>query len=131
MQLGRQDLAGKTGTTNESVDAWFCGFNAAMVGVAWIGYDQPRTLGPQETGAAAALPIWMAFMSKALKGVPETPLKPPEGIVVARVNPETGMREADGAGIPEYFYSEFTPRRDETAAAQAKESPREIRNQLF
>jgi penicillin-binding protein 1A len=131
MQLGRQDLAGKTGTTNESIDAWFCGFNAAMVGVAWIGYDQPRTLGPQETGAAAALPIWMAFMRQALKGVPEAPLKPPEGIVVARVNPETGMREADGAGIPEYFYSEFTPRRDESAAAQAKESPREIRNQLF
>ncbi len=131
MQLGRQDLAGKTGTTNESVDAWFCGFNTSMVGVAWIGYDQPRTLGPQETGAAAALPIWMAFMSKALKGVPEVPLKPPEGIVVARINPETGMREAEGGGIPEYFYSEFTPRRDETAATQGRESPREIRNQLF
>ena len=131
MQLGRQDLAGKTGTTNESVDAWFCGFNTSMVGVAWIGYDQPRTLGPQETGAAAALPIWMAFMSKALKGVPEVPLKPPEGIVVARINPETGMREAEGGGIPEYFYSEFTPRRDEAAATQGRESPREIRNQLF
>src|SRR5438477_119283 len=131
MQLGRQDLAGKTGTTNESVDAWFCGFNTSMVGVAWIGYDQPRTLGPQETGAAAALPIWMAFMSKVLKGVPEVPLKPPEGIVVARINPETGMREAEGGGIPEYFYSEFTPRRDDTAATQGRESPREIRNQLF
>jgi penicillin-binding protein 1A len=131
MQLGRQDLAGQTGTTNESVEAWFCGFNASMVGVAWIGYDQPKTLGPQETGAAAALPIWMAFMSKVLKGVPEVPLKPPEGIVVARINPETGMREAEGSGIPEYFYAEFTPRRDETAAAQGRESPREIRNQLF
>ena len=129
MQLGRQDLAGKTGTTNESVDAWFCGFNAGMVGVAWIGYDQPKTLGPQETGAAAALPIWMAFMSKALKGVPEVPIKPPEGVVVARVNPETGLR--DDGGTPEYFYSEFTPHRDETAAAPGRESPREIRNQLF
>ena len=75
MQLGRQDLAGKTGTTNESVDAWFCGFNATEVAVAWIGFDQPRTLGPQETGAVAALPIWMAYMAKSLKGVPEVPLK--------------------------------------------------------
>jgi penicillin-binding protein 1A len=130
MQLGRQDLAGKTGTTNESIDAWFCGYNAAMVGVAWIGFDQPKTLGSQETGAAAALPIWMAFMSKALKGVPEVPLKPPDGIVVARVNAETGLRD-DAGGIPEYFYAEFTPHRDETTATPGKESPREIRNQLF
>ncbi len=130
MQLGRQDLAGKTGTTNDFVDAWFCGFNASMVGVAWIGYDQPKTLGTGETGAAAALPIWMAFMAKALKGVPETPLKQPDGIVVARINPETGLREADG--IPEYFYSEFTPRaRDDAAAPPGLQPPREIRNQLF
>jgi penicillin-binding protein 1A len=70
-------------------------------------------------------------MAKALKGVPEVPLKPPEGVVVARVNPETGLRDDGGGGIPEYFYAEFTPHRDETAAAQGKESPREIRNQLF
>ena len=130
MQLGRQDLAGKTGTTNDFVDAWFCGFNASMVGVAWIGYDQPRTLGTGETGAAAALPIWMAFMAKALKGVPETPLKQPDGIVVARINPETGLREGDG--IPEYFYAEFTPRvRDDAGAPPGVQAPREIRNQLF
>src|SRR5207247_6906510 len=95
MQLGRQDLAGKTGTTNDFVDAWFCGFNASMVGVAWIGYDQPRTLGTGETGAAAALPIWMNFMAKVLKGVPEQPLAPPEGVLVARINPESGLRELD------------------------------------
>ena len=131
MQLGRQDLAGKTGTTNDNVDAWFCGFNASMVGVAWIGYDQPKTLGTVETGALAALPMWMAFMSKALKGVPETPLKQPEGIVVARINPETGMRESDG-GIPEYFYAEFTPRmRDDGMGQPGAQAPREIRNQLF
>jgi penicillin-binding protein 1A len=129
MQLGRQDLAGKTGTTNESVDAWFCGFNASMVGVAWVGFDQPKSLGSQETGAAAALPIWMAFMGKMLKGVPEIPLKPPEGVVVAKINAETGMR--DDGGIPEYFYAEFTPHRDESTATPGKESPREIRNQLF
>jgi penicillin-binding protein 1A len=129
MQLGRQDLAGKTGTTNESIDAWFCGFNASMVGVAWVGFDQPKSLGSQETGAAAALPIWMAFMGKMLKGVPEIPLKPPEGVVVAKINAETGMR--DDGGIPEYFYAEFTPHRDESTATPGKESPREIRNQLF
>jgi penicillin-binding protein 1A len=131
MQLGRQDLAGKTGTTNDNVDAWFCGFNASMVGVAWIGYDQPKTLGTVETGALAALPMWMAFMSKTLKGVPETPLKQPEGIVVARINPETGMRESDG-GIPEYFYAEFAPRmRDDGMGQPGAQAPREIRNQLF
>ena len=71
LSLGRSDLAGKTGTTNENVDAWFCGYNAAMVGVAWIGFDQPRTLGANETGGVAALPIWIAYMQKALKGTPE------------------------------------------------------------
>ena len=74
MSLGRKDLAGKTGTTNENVDAWFCGFNASIVGVAWIGFDQPKTLGANETGGVAALPIWISFMQKALKGVPEKPI---------------------------------------------------------
>ena len=132
MRLGRQDLAGKTGTTNENVDAWFCGFNASMVGVAWIGFDQPRTLGTNETGAVAALPIWMAFMAKALKGVPEVPLKPPDGILIAKINAETGLRENDGGGISEYFYAEFPPRQREDALAPAGgQAPREVRNQLF
>ncbi|MEP6943518.1 MAG: penicillin-binding protein 1A [Betaproteobacteria bacterium] len=131
MQLGRQDLAGKTGTTNDNVDAWFCGFNAAEVAVAWIGFDQPRTLGAQETGAIAALPIWMSYMAKSLKGVPEIPLKPPEGVLVARINAETGLRESDG-GVTEYFYSEFPPRQREDALAPAgTQAPREVRNQLF
>ena len=132
-QLGRKDLAGKTGTTNDSVDAWFCGFNASMVAVAWIGFDQPRTLGSNETGAVAALPIWMAFMAKALKGVPETPLKQPEGVVVARVNPDSGLRESDDrAGISEYFFSEFMPRkRDDALATDGGRAPPEVRNQLF
>jgi penicillin-binding protein 1A len=134
MQLGRQDLAGKTGTTNDNVDAWFCGFNASMVAIAWIGFDQPRTLGTNETGAVAALPIWMSFMGKVLKGVPELPLLQPEGVVVARVNPETGFREPDDrSGIIEYFYSEFPPklREDNLAPAGASRVPGEVRNQLF
>ncbi|HTS21397.1 MAG TPA: penicillin-binding protein 1A [Casimicrobiaceae bacterium] len=133
MQLGRQDLAGKTGTTNENIDAWFCGFNASMVAIAWIGFDQPRTLGNNETGAVAALPIWMSFMSKVLKGVPEVPLVQPDGILVARINPETGLRELDDhAGIAEYFYSEFPPKQREDALAPGSARvPGEIRNQLF
>ena len=107
MSLGRKDLAGKTGTTNENVDAWFCGYNASVVGVAWIGFDQPRSLGANETGGVAALPIWISFMQRALKGVPEKPLVQPEGIATVRVNPETGLR--DEAGISEYFFAEFVP----------------------
>jgi penicillin-binding protein 1A len=134
MQLGRQDLAGKTGTTNDNVDAWFCGFNASMVAIAWIGFDQPKTLGTNETGAVAALPIWMNFMGKVLKGVPELPLLQPDGVVVAHVNPETGFREPDDrSGIIEYFYSEFPPktREDNLAPAGTPRVPGEIRNQLF
>jgi penicillin-binding protein 1A len=134
MQLGRQDLAGKTGTTNDNVDAWFCGFNASMVAIAWIGFDQPKTLGTNETGAVAALPIWMNFMAKVLKGVPELPLLQPDGVVVAHVSPETGFREADDrSGILEYFYSEFPPklREDNLAPAGTPRVPGEIRNQLF
>jgi penicillin-binding protein 1A len=133
MQLGRQDLAGKTGTTNDNVDAWFCGFNASMVGIAWIGFDQPKTLGTNETGAVAALPIWINFMAKVLKGIPERPLQPPEGVIVARISPETGLREPEGGGIPEYFYAEFPPklREDAQTAPSGSRTPGEIRNQLF
>ena len=134
MQLGRQDLAGKTGTTNDYVDAWFCGFNASMVAIAWIGFDQPKTLGTSETGAVAALPIWMNFMAKVLKGVPERPLQPPEGVIVARISPDTGLRDPEErAGIAEYFYSEFPPklRDDVPLAPGGSRAPGEIRNQLF
>ena len=133
MQLGRQDLAGKTGTTNDNVDAWFCGFNASIVTVAWIGFDQPKSLGAGETGAVAALPIWMSFMGKALKGVPEQPLEQPDGIQVARIDPETGLRvPEDRGGIPEFFYSEFPPGRSEDTLAPGATRPSgEIRNQLF
>ena len=131
MQLGRQDLAGKTGTTNDNVDAWFCGFNASMVAIAWIGFDQPKTLGTNETGAVAALPTWMNFMAKVLKGVPELPLQPPDGILIVKINPETGLREMDG-GISEYFYTEFPPKeRDDQLAPGSQRTPGEIRNQLF
>ena len=136
MQLGRTDLAGKTGTTNEFVDAWFCGFGSGLVAVAWIGFDNPHTLGHNETGAAAALPMWISYMGKVMKGVEETPRNVPEGVVQARISPESGLRDPDGR-IAEYFYQEFLPaeREGETAPvgapAGAPKPPEEVKSQLF
>jgi penicillin-binding protein 1A len=79
--LKRQDLAGKTGTTNEYVDAWFCGYQMTVAGCAWVGFDQPRKLGDKETGGAAALPIWIGYMSRALQDVPAQTPQAPEGLV--------------------------------------------------
>ncbi|MDR5803864.1 MULTISPECIES: penicillin-binding protein 1A [unclassified Caballeronia] len=78
-QLKRTDLAGKTGTTNDSRDAWFAGYQRSLVAIAWIGYDNPRTLGDKETGGGLALPVWMDYMTRALKGLPEyKPMTPPD-----------------------------------------------------
>jgi len=119
MQLGRGDLAGKTGTTNDQVDAWFCGYNANLVAVAWIGFDQPRSLGGSETGAQAALPMWMTYMGKVLKGVPETVPPTPEGVV----------SHADSAGKSELFYKENVPdERPNSGEGGAKD---EVQNQIF
>ena len=79
--LKRQDLAGKTGTTNEYVDAWFCGYQVTVSACAWVGFDQPRKLGDKETGGAAALPIWIGYMGRALKNVPIQTQEAPEGLV--------------------------------------------------
>ena len=136
LQLGRTDLAGKTGTTNEFVDAWFCGFGSGLVAVAWIGFDNPHTLGHNETGAQAALPMWISYMGKVMKGVEETPRTVPEGVVQARISPESGLRDPDGR-IAEYFYQEFLPaeREFETAPvgapAGAPKPPEEVKSQLF
>ena len=136
MQLGRTDLAGKTGTTNDFIDAWFCGFGSGLVAVAWIGFDNPHTLGHNETGSQAALPMWIAYMGKVMKGVEERPREVPESIVQARINPESGLRDPDGR-ISEYFYQEFLPAdRDGDAVAPAAlpgtaRPPEEIKSQLF
>ncbi len=76
MRLGRQDLGGKTGTTNDAKDAWFAGFNPNLVAVAWVGFDQPRTLGRKEYGGVAALPIWSEYMARALANSPEKITRP-------------------------------------------------------
>jgi penicillin-binding protein 1A len=92
--LGRGDLAGKTGTTNDSHDAWFAGYSPDIVGIAWVGYDQPKPLGARETGGGLALPIWIDYMKVALGKFPERPIPIAPGIEVVNNN---------------YYYTEYTP----------------------
>lgn len=136
MSLGRGDLAGKTGTTNDAVDAWFAGFNQSLVGVTWVGFDQPKSLGERETGGGVALPIWINYMKTALRGVPELPLKPPSGVVSATVgaDPESSGLTDSGA-ISDWFYAEFPPKRfvdplTGNEGARSKQDE-EVRQQLF
>jgi len=117
MSLGRQDLAGKTGTTNDYVDAWFNGYQPSLVGIAWVGFDQPRRLGSSETGGVTSLPIWMGYMAKALKSVPDMPMPIPEGIVSMKVN-ESGFQSLEGR--TEYFMRESLPPEAGTAAETHK-----------
>ncbi len=107
MKLGRYDLAGKTGTTSDSIDAWFCGFQPTVVAISWMGFDQPRSLGQGETGGGAALPIWMSYMEKVLKDVPQATYTMPDNMVAMRINKE-GILDESGA-LTEYFYQENIP----------------------
>lgn len=110
LQLGRNDIAGKTGTTNDHFDAWFAGYNPKQVAVAWIGYDKPKPLGGSETGGAAALPIWIKYMATALRSVPDVEPVVPDGVLALRIDPVTGVRaDNDEDGIYEYFYHENPP----------------------
>ena len=132
MQLGRQDLAGKTGTTSDSVDAWFCGFQPTLVGIAWMGFDQPRSLGDKETGGGAALPIWMGYMEKALKNVPQAEYAMPDNMAAVRIN-EEGYRDANGSLI-DYFYQENIPPEQAAPHAPSEEISRPtetIKDQLL
>ncbi len=108
-QLGRFDLAGKTGTTNNHIDAWFAGYNPNHVAVVWMGYDQPRSLG-NETGGSAALPIWIDYMATALKGSPQDIATVPDGVTQIKINLANGRRASDTeGGLFEYFYDEYPP----------------------
>ena len=104
-QLGRSDLFGKTGTTNDAVDAWFAGYQPGLVAVVWMGHDEPRSLGEHESGGGLALPIWIGYMRQALAGVPvQPPPAPPDGVVRASRMPSEGSGEPS----PEdWVYSEF------------------------
>jgi penicillin-binding protein 1A len=95
--LKRQDLAGKTGTTNEYVDAWFCGYQMTVAGCAWIGFDQPKKLGDRETGGAAALPIWIGYMSRALKDEPVALPEVPDGLITLGEGRERSYIYAENA----------------------------------
>jgi penicillin-binding protein 1A len=102
--LKRPDLSGKTGTTNDSIDAWFAGYQPHLVGIAWIGYDQPKNLGNKETGGGLALPIWIGYMQKALKNIPIEERAVPDGVMLvgdeyyyAENPPGTGVHNIDGA----------------------------------
>lgn len=110
-QLGRNDLAGKTGTTNEQRDAWFNGFTADIVASAWLGFDNSTPLGAGETGGKAALPMWIEFMKTALQDFPDRPRIQPEGIVQAYINPQDGLLMSPGekGGVLEYFAEETMP----------------------
>jgi penicillin-binding protein 1A len=106
--LKRSDIYGKTGTTNDSMDAWFAGYQKDLVAVVWIGYDQPRKLGDKETGGGLSLPVWIEFMAQALKNKPQSELEPPEGVVhignewfYDEYSGKDGVRELTGdEGIP-------------------------------
>ena len=108
--LGRQDLAGKTGTTNNTIDAWFAGYSPHEVAISWMGYDTPHSLGRVEAGGRAALPIWIKYMATALKGKPDNQYEVPAGLMSLRINPTTGtLVDENEAGISEYFYNENPP----------------------
>ena len=110
--LGRKDIAGKTGTTNDQVDAWFSGYNDQVVTTAWVGFDNQRQMGRRETGGRAALPMWINFMRVALDGMPENLQEQPVGLVTIRIDAETGKR-ADGNttnSLFELFREENAPR---------------------
>ncbi len=111
LAMGRGDIAGKTGTTNESKDSWFSGYNADYVTTVWVGFDQPESLGRHEYGGTVALPIWMTYMSAALKDKPEHVLPEPEGLLTLRIDPLSGRAAAPGTpnAFFELFKSEDSP----------------------
>jgi len=121
--LKRPDIAGKTGTTNDSIDAWFAGYQPKVVGIAWMGYDQPKNLGNKETGGGLALPIWIGYMQTALKGVPVEEREVPPGLIMANGEyyyaenpPGTGVQSLDVGTTP--------------APAEQKQQDA-VRNELF
>ena len=130
MSLGRNDLAGKTGTTNDHFDAWFAGFSPGLVAISWIGFDNPSDLGNNETGGQAALPIWMSYMAKALKGVKEMPFEPPAGIAAVSL---AGELTKDGKPALEFVYAESQGNLNDGPASlrEANKPSEEVRNQIF
>ena len=120
--LKRPDLAGKTGTTNDSIDAWFAGYQPKLVGIAWMGFDKPRNLGNKETGGGLALPIWIGYMQKVLNSIPIEERAIPNGVI-----------QTD-----DYFYAENPPGTGvgslglgDPRAAEEEKSKNNVKNELF
>ena len=105
LAMGRDDIAGKTGTTNDSIDSWFSGYNADIVTTVWAGFDQPQSLGRNEYGGTVALPIWMTYMSAVLKDMPEHPPAEPDGLLKLRVDPVSGR--AATPDTPDAYFEVF------------------------
>lgn len=133
MQLGRNDLAGKTGTTNEQRDAWFSGYNDHLVTTVWVGFDDHEPLGRREVGGRAALPVWIEFMGVALQGLPDNPPALPPGLAQAKIDPDTGLiaRLDNGNAIMEIFEAGKLPPMEAAAGgenqdASTTEDPYEI-----
>ena len=111
-ELGRGDLAGKTGTTNEAESTWFTGFNESLVTTVWVGFDQPKSLGNREFGSSTALPIWMDFMQPNIDNLPKNKNLPPKGIVSIKIDKKTGLKAASDSrnSIFEYYLEEHLPK---------------------
>ena len=131
--LGRNDLAGKTGTTNNQQDAWFSGFNRNMVCVTWVGFDNHSPLGTYETGSRAALPIWIDFMRSALKDKPETTYHKPDNIVSVQIDPETGLLAHPAAedAIIETFRAQYLPKDVAAPVPEGENKTDAIQNKIF
>ena len=131
--LGRRDLSGKTGTTNDQRDAWFSGYNHELAAVSWTGFDDFTPLGRRETGAYAALPAWIGFMQKALRDSPESTLPRPPGLVNVDIDPASGRPGNDNNSetISEVFRVQYAPPPATAPRATNPGSADDIRKQLF
>jgi len=135
--LGRDDISGKTGTTNEQRDTWFGGFNHDIATTVWVGFDQPAPLGSNEFGASTALPIWLDYMKMALKDQPSSLMPRPNGIVNVRIDPDTGKRARPGqeGAMFEIFREEDAPPAlesdNDTAESRKNGSDDDLSRQIF
>jgi penicillin-binding protein 1A len=111
LALGRNDLSGKTGTTQDARDTWFNGFNSSLVATVWVGYDEERPLGEGEEGARTAVPIWVYFMREALRAVPQVAQARPPGLVDVLISSRTGAMtdDSDADAIREVFIEDRLP----------------------
>jgi penicillin-binding protein 1A len=130
--LRRSDMAGKTGTTNDQRDAWFNGYAANLVAIAWVGFDSSAPLGRSETGTRAALPIWIKFMRQALQGKPALTFVKPDNIVQLGIDPETGLlaTKAINNAVSEIFRSEQAPKTYTNRSTQTFVDPKGTQNEV-